>query len=113
MVKTIAREALKARLGSANPPMLLEALPARHFTQQHLPGAVHAPHDRIGELADILPQDKAAEIVVYCASATCRNSHSAAKALEEIGYRNVAVYPGGKQDWLEAGLPTESGGKTN
>lgn len=113
MPQKISREALRAKLKGANPPVLLEALPARYFTEQHLPGAVHAPHDRIAELTDVLPKDKAAEIIVYCASAACRNSHIAAETLERLGYRNVAVYPGGKQDWLEAGLPTESGGKTN
>ena len=25
------------------------------------------------------------------------------------GYENVYDYEGGKQDWIEAGLPTESG----
>ena len=47
------------------------------------------------------------EIVVYCASATCRNSHIAAGTLERLGYENVAVYAGGKEDWTAAGLPLE------
>jgi rhodanese-related sulfurtransferase len=60
-------------------------------------------------LAPGLLPDKAAEIVVYCASATCQNSHIAAKVLAQLGYANVAVYAGGKQDWQEAGLPLERG----
>jgi rhodanese-related sulfurtransferase len=51
--------------------------------------------------------DKEQAIVVYCASATCQNSHQAAADLEKRGYRNVAVYPGGKADWVEAGLRLE------
>jgi rhodanese-related sulfurtransferase len=27
-----------------------------------------------------------------------------------MGYENAAEYEGGKQDWIEGGLPTESGG---
>ena len=46
--------------------------------------------------------DKAAEIVVYCASRTCQNSHIAANVLRQLGYANVAVYAGGKEDWKEA-----------
>ena len=46
--------------------------------------------------------DKSAEIVVYCASKTCQNSHIAARVLAQIGYGNVAVYAGGKEDWKEA-----------
>lgn len=113
MPHTISRDALEAKLSSANPPVLFEALPAKHFLDRHLPGAIHAPHDRIAELEAVLPEDKATEIVVYCASAACRNSHIAAETLERIGYGNVAVYPGGKADWLEAGLSTESGGETH
>ena len=26
-----------------------------------------------------------------------------------MGYTNVRAYEGGKQDWIEAGLPTEGG----
>jgi rhodanese-related sulfurtransferase len=46
---------------------------------------------------------------VYCASSTCQNSHVAAKVLGQMGYANVVVYAGGKQDWQEAGLPVEQG----
>ena len=52
--------------------------------------------------------DKAAEVVVYCASATCQNSHIAARILEQAGYASVAVYAGGKQDWSEAGGALET-----
>jgi 3-mercaptopyruvate sulfurtransferase SseA len=50
----------------------------------------------------------AAEIVVYCANRQCQNSHIAAHHLSVLGYTNVSVYTGGKQDWEEAGLPFES-----
>jgi hypothetical protein len=30
------------------------------------------------------------------------------RALERIGYTNVGEYRGGKQEWLEAGLPVET-----
>jgi len=47
--------------------------------------------------------------VVYCASATCQNSHIAARVLDQMGYANVAVFDGGKQAWVEAGLKLEPG----
>ena len=107
MVKTITLAQLRGRLESANPPALLEALPERYFADKHLPGAVHFPHDQVDRLAAKVVQDKSAEIVVYCASATCRNSHIAAQRLVQLGYVNVSVYAGGKQEWEEAGLPFE------
>jgi rhodanese-related sulfurtransferase len=33
-----------------------------------------------------------------------------ARRLVELGYENVRHYPGGKRDWLEAGLPLEGSG---
>ena len=33
---------------------------------------------------------------------------NAARELAALGYTNVRDYAGGKQDWIDAGLPTES-----
>jgi rhodanese-related sulfurtransferase len=107
MEKIIAREELQSRL-KANPQLLLlEALPAKYYDAGHLPGARHFPHDQARALAPAVAPDRAAEIVVYCASGTCQNSHIAARVLAQIGYTNVAVYAGGKQDWVESGAPLE------
>ena len=96
------RTRLEARL-AANPNLvLLEALPEKYFNDWHLPGARHFPHDQARTLAASVAPDKAAETVVYCASRTCQNSHIAARQLESLGYTNVAVYAGGKEDWKEA-----------
>jgi rhodanese-related sulfurtransferase len=103
-MKQIDRSTLQQRLGNAT---LVEALPEKYWRDWHLPGALNLPHDRVRELAPVLLPDRSAEIVVYCASRTCQNSHIAARVLEQMGYANVAVYPGGKQDWQEAGLAVE------
>jgi len=101
MNETVTRKELQARL-AANPNLLLlEALPAKYYNDWHLPGAKHFPHDQARQLAPTMVPDKSAEIVVYCASKTCQNSHIAANVLRQIGYRNVAVYAGGKEDWME------------
>ena len=107
MLKQIDREELLRRLAGANPPVLAEALPEKYFRDRHLPGARHLPHDEVDALAPKVLPDKSAEIVVYCASRSCQNSHIAAHRLAQLGYANVAVYPGGKQDWSESGLPME------
>jgi rhodanese-related sulfurtransferase len=88
--------------------VLLEALPERYFAQKHLPGARLFPHDQAERLALQVAPDKGAQIVVYCASRTCQNSHIAAHHLMRLGYTNVAVYAGGKLDWEEGGFPFES-----
>ena len=105
-MRIIDRTTVQRRFGRAT---LVEALPEKYWRDWYLPGAKHLPHDRVLQLAPTALPDKATEIVVYCASATCRNSHIAAQALEQLGYTNVGVYPGGKQDWQDAGLPVERG----
>src|SRR5688572_17846177 len=107
MIKQLDLAGLQARL-AANPALtLLEALPQKYYDDGHLPEALHMPHDKTRELAPLLVPERATEVVVYCASATCQNSHIAARILEQLGYRDVAVFAGGKQAWVEAGLKLE------
>jgi len=107
MLKIIDRLQLNTRLAAQPRPILVEALPRKYYDDWHLPGARHLPHDQVRQLAATVLPDQQAEIVVYCASDTCQNSHVAARVLQQVGYTNVAVYAGGKQDWSAAGLPIE------
>ena len=107
MSLVIDRTELLRRLAGAVRPTLVEALPEKYYRDWHLPGALHLPHTQVRELAPALLPDRSAGIVVYCASATCQNSHIAAGVLGQLGYTDVVVYGGGKQDWSEAGLPVE------
>ena len=101
MSKTVTRTQLQARI-AANPGLvLLEALPEKYYNDWHLPNAKHFPHDQARALAASVVPDRQSEVVVYCASKTCQNSHIAARVLEQLGYANVAVYAGGKEDWKE------------
>ncbi len=109
MIGRITRQELQAKLERREPIVLAEALPPRYFLDKHLPGAVNLPHDQVDALAPGLLGDPKAEIVVYCANTACRNSHIAAARLEKLGYAQVSVYHEGKQDWIDAGLATETG----
>jgi rhodanese-related sulfurtransferase len=86
---------------------VFEVLPKKYYDSGHLPGAIVLPPDEIDAVVPAQVTRKDAPIVVYCASATCQNSHQAAAHLAARGYNNVAVYAGGKQDWNEAGLRLE------
>ena len=109
MLKLIDRIALLARI-AANPKLVLaEALPEKYYGDWHLPGARHLPHTEVETLAPHVLPDKSAEIITYCASASCQNSHVAARLLIRLGYTNVSVYTGGKQEWSDAGLNVECG----
>ncbi|MEP6893372.1 MAG: rhodanese-like domain-containing protein, partial [Gaiellaceae bacterium] len=108
-IPVISRSELEAKLAGPTPPVLAEALGALFFDEGHLPDAVNLDPTRFEELVPELFPERDAEIVVYCASETCRNSHEAAARLSALGYGNVSVYAGGKADWVEAGLPVEIG----
>ena len=108
-MRTITREHLKSLLDRGTTVTLVEALPAEYYRKAHLPGARQMPHDQTAALAPGLLPDRAARIVVYCASDTCNNSHIAAAELERLGYSDVSVYVEGKKDWIQAGLPVEAG----
>lgn len=110
MTDTITRDELKAALGTANAPILIEALPARYYVDAHLPGAINIPHDAIDETVKTVLPDLDAPIVVYCANGPCKNSGIARVALAKLGYRNVRDYHDGKQDWRDAGLPLQGQG---
>jgi rhodanese-related sulfurtransferase len=102
---TISRTELAAALQGPNPPVLFEALPVPYWTEGHLPSAIALPPEELTPRLAALALDRAKPIVVYCASATCANSHQVATKMSQLGYADVRVYEGGKADWVEAGLP--------
>ena len=107
MTQTITRDELKAGL-DAGTLAAVDALPEAYYAQQHLPGALNLVADDVPtRAANVLP-DRDAAIVTYCSNSACGNSGHVATALTELGYTNVRKYAEGIQDWVEAGLPTET-----
>ena len=108
MSTLITRDELRAAIASGG-VTVVDALPASYFEQEHLPGAVNLFVDEAADrAAEVLP-DKSADIVTYCSNASCPNSEGVARVLDRMGYTRVRRYVDGIQDWVEAGLPTESG----
>ena len=106
MPSHISRDALRLRMASANRPIIVEALGAGYYDDAHLPGAINIPPGQLDRLVAALLPDRQAPIVVYC-TATGTSSDAVARRLEELGYATIAVYSGGKEDWVEHGLPLE------
>ena len=69
-IPMISRDELKARLDRGDDFTLVEALPPPAYHDGHIPGAINLPPVQVRELAPKRLPDKAAEIVVYCASPT-------------------------------------------
>ena len=109
MPKRISRDDLRHRMANEHRPILVEALGVGYFADAHLPGAINIPPGQVDILAAELLPDRQAEIVVYGAGSFA-GSEAVATRLEELGYVSVAVYRGGKEDWVENGLPLERPG---
>lgn len=77
-----------------------------------LPGTGYerlAPADEAGfaaALAELTGGDTAAALVFFC-KADCWMSWNAAKRAVGLGYRGVAWFPGGVDDWTAAGHPLQ------
>jgi len=105
---TIDRDGVRA-LVDAGTATVVEALPAPYYDDAHLPNAQNLPHDSDeATIAAVLP-DRDATVVVYCSNLACQNSTVLSRRLAQLGYTDVRDYESGKEDWITAGLPRESG----
>jgi rhodanese-related sulfurtransferase len=107
MTALITRDELKAAI-DAGAVTVVDALGGEYYAQQHLPGAVPlAPADVEAKAPTALP-DRDAAIVTYCSNPACANSGQVADRLTALGYTDVRKYREGIEDWVAAGLSTES-----
>jgi rhodanese-related sulfurtransferase len=103
--KEISVDRLQDLLKSDSPPKVYDANGASTRREYGvIPGAVLLESSRSYPL-DLLPADKASELVFYCASTWCGAGEAAARRAMEAGYGAVSVLPDGIKGWVAAGLP--------
>lgn len=105
MPTPISRDELRAALAADDPPVLIEALGAAYYADAHLPGAINIPPGHVDRVAHEFVPDTESLIVVYCIGGD--SARLVARRLSDLGYGQVRVYEGGKQDWVGHGLPVE------
>ncbi|MFG2056391.1 rhodanese-like domain-containing protein [Micromonospora sp. NPDC048930] len=111
MTALITRDELRAAI-DAGTVTVVDALGGEYYARQHLPGAIPLVEAEVAERAGELLPDRAAAIVTYCSNPACPNSGRVADRLTALGYTDVRKYAAGIEDWVAAGLPTESGALT-
>jgi len=111
--KTIGPEELKTMQEQKQHLLLIDTLPADHFTAVHLPGAVNACVYDMTFVSQVnaLCRDSDAPIVVYGSSSNSLDSRTAAEKLIADGYKDVTVLDGGIEHWRQSGLPLEGSSK--
>jgi rhodanese-related sulfurtransferase len=107
MTTLVTRQQLHAEI-RAGVVTVVDALGGDYYAKRHLPGAVPLIEDDVPARAGSLLPDPAAPIVTYCSNPACPNSQRVADKLAALGYTNVRKYREGIEDWVAAGLPTES-----
>jgi rhodanese-related sulfurtransferase len=108
----VTADELNGKLERGDDFVLVDALAPMVYAHSHLPGAINLPSSNVDpdRVARRIP-DRSTEIVVYCSSEECDDSHVTAAKLVQLGYTNVKHYAGGKDEWRELGLPLERAGK--
>lgn len=89
-----------------NPPLLIDVRSQGEWDEVgYIEGAQHIWINEFMAMQDMWPQDKDANIVVYCASSF--RGGIAMVMLRLMGYTNVRNLSGGMNAWISAGLPVE------
>jgi len=80
---------------------LFDSRPLPRFQEGSIPTAVNLPFPAFDKLAEkLLPKDKNALIVFYCAGPACNMSPGSADKAKKLGYTNLKVYKDGMPAWL-------------
>jgi rhodanese-related sulfurtransferase len=112
MLPTVTADELLRKIEEGDEFVLLDALAPMAYAHSHLPGAINLPPSAVDRtVVERRIPDKNAVVIVYCANPNCDDSIATAQRLQELGYTNVRHYPGGKNEWRDAGLPLERAGK--
>jgi molybdopterin/thiamine biosynthesis adenylyltransferase/rhodanese-related sulfurtransferase len=96
--------ALQAEMSNGK-PALIDVREPDENAQGMIPGTVHIPRGFLELRIERAVPDRAAPVVVYCASGT--RSVLAVRSLVELGYTNVRSLAGGFTGWKRAGLAFE------
>ena len=111
-VTTYSVAAVQARLSDAH-MQIVDIRDIRELAEGTVVGAFHAPRGMLEFWVDPaspyhkpLFADESREFILFCGAGW--RSALAAKALQDMGMRNVAHIDGGYAEWVKQGAPTET-----
>ncbi len=100
-IDEVSVEETKERAAADDAPVLVDIRERDEYEQGFIPAAHWIPRGFLElKIEDLVPE-RDREIILYCAGGT--RSALAARALEELGYDNVASMAGGFRSWKNAG----------
>ena len=100
------------RLVASRQAVVLDARPEIFYRLGHVPGARSLSREEFerdyGVQRVFLESRRGQPIAVYCSSASCEDSQMVADALVKLGYRQVLVFKGGWDEWINVGGEKEN-----
>ncbi len=109
LMKTADIEKLVAQGPEKGKYFLYDSRPLPRFQEGFIPTAINLPFPAFDKMADkLLPKDKSALVIFYCAGVTCNMSPGSADKARKLGYTNVKVYKDGMPGWSEKNYGTLS-----
>jgi rhodanese-related sulfurtransferase len=96
---------LRKLIAEGHQPAILDVRTGREFARGHVPGAIHAPFQRIGATVPKLPFGPDGLVVVYCKYGP--RAWIVGASLRLRGFRRVTYLKGHWAAWRRAGLPVD------
>lgn len=85
-----------------NGAVVIDVREAEEWGTGHLPGALHVPRSYLETRIEGVVPDRAAHVVLYCASGN-RSAYGARTLARDLGYENVESMAGGIALWKDRG----------
>ncbi len=92
-----------AKIPKREDVLIVDSRPARKYAKGHIVPAINISNSQFDKHTDLLPEDKATQLIFYCGGLKCPLSHKSAAKAEALGYSNVNVYAAGFPDWVKNG----------
>ena len=112
MIREISRKQIDLKTAQGERVILIEALASSWagpaFDRVHIAGAWQFTSDTVRERAETYIPNPGSEIVIYGETSNSEEAEGLARQMQQLGYRNLYLYRGGKEDWLGAGGFEES-----
>jgi len=104
-IELITPDELAARVGAAEPPLVLDVRNAGEYASEHIPGSLHIPYGEISARVGEIPRDR--PLATICRGG--KRSGLAASILQREGFADVVHVGQGVGVWRAGGHPVESG----
>jgi rhodanese-related sulfurtransferase len=91
--------------------LFIDAREPADYESAHIKNAVNLPFDHFDEYKHILDTINKDQTIsyIYCGGTDCDLSILLGNLLFEMGYKNVYIFFGGWNEWIEANYPVENG----